>query len=417
MFPLLLGLALLVQGPPTNQDRQPVVRLEDLGKILVARSPEIRAAMYRHDAATKRPSQVSTLPEPKVSYTNFGVGHPFSTLDISDFAYQGFGVSQELPYPGKLALAAEEAKREADVEKEQYRALVIEKTAELKTVYYDWFATVKSIEVAEKSRDLLERVERIARARYEVGKGIQQDVLKAQVDLSTLAQQAETLSQKRASIEAKLQALLNAPLPPGRPADLTATPLPASMEQILASLDTQAPRLRASQAMVDSKAVAIERSKKDYLPDFGFGFQWQKTGGPYRDYYMTTAEVKIPIFFWRKQRLGVEEASARLKESRENYEAARQEVVFMVKDLYLTASSSERLLALYRSGVIPQSSLSLESAMAGYETGKVDFLTLLANFTGLLTYEMQYYQELARHEQAIAKLEGIVSQIKPEVKP
>ena len=60
---------------------------------LLQRNPEIQAARWRFDAATKRPSQVGTLPEPTASYTNFGVGHPFSRLNGSNFAYQGFGVS------------------------------------------------------------------------------------------------------------------------------------------------------------------------------------------------------------------------------------------------------------------------------------------------------------------------------------
>jgi hypothetical protein len=80
----------------------------------------------------------------------------------------------------------------------------------------------------------------------------------------------------------------------------------------------------------------------------------------------------------------------------------------MIKDLYLTASTSERLLALYQAGIIPQASLSLEAAVAGYEVGSIDFLTLMSNFMSLLTYEMQYYEELAKHEQALARLEALV---------
>jgi outer membrane protein TolC len=185
--------------------------------------------------------------------------------------------------------------------------------------------------------------------------------------------------------------------------------LSAGLEEFLASIDSQAPRLRAQQAMLDSRAVGIERSKKEYRPDFAFSFQWQKTGGPFPDYYMATAEVKVPLYFWRKQRLGVEEAAARFQEARQSYASARQELVFMIKDLYLTASTSERLLALYQSGIIPQASLSLESAVAGYEVGSIDFLTLMSNFMSLLTYEMQYYEELAKHEQALARLEALVA--------
>ena len=159
--------------------------------------------------------------------------------------------------------------------------------------------------------------------------------------------------------------------------------------------------------MLDSRAVEIERSKKEYRPDFAFNFQWQKTGAPYHDYYMASAEMKLPLYFWRKQRLGVEEAAARFQQARQSYISTRQELVFTTKDLYLTAKTSERLLALYQSGVIPQASLSLESALAGYEVGSVDFLTLTNNFMSLLTYEMQYYEELAKHEQALARLESI----------
>ena len=111
---------------------------------------------------------------------------------------------------------------------------------------------------------------------------------------------------------------------------------------------------------------------------------------------MATAEIKLPVYFGRKQRLGVEEAQARLQEARENYQAARQDLVFAAKDKYFTAMTSEKLLALFQSGIIPQSSTALESALSGYEVGNVDFLTLLNNAITLLNYEMQYYQELTK---------------------
>src|SRR5579883_1956401 len=110
----------------------------ELIAALVQRNPEIQAARWRFDAATKRPSQVGTLPEPTASFTNFGVGHPFSGLNGSNFAYQGFGISQELPFPGKLALASEEAKREAESEQQKYQASVLDVTSRLKVAYYEW---------------------------------------------------------------------------------------------------------------------------------------------------------------------------------------------------------------------------------------------------------------------------------------
>ena len=157
--------------------------------------------------------------------------------------------------------------------------------------------------------------------------------------------------------------------------------------------------------MVQSRAVGIDRARREYRPDFNFSFQYQKTGSAFHDYYMAMAEIKVPVYFARKQRLGVEEAQARMQEARQNYEADRQDLVFQAKDKYFTAMTSEKLLALFQSGIIPQSSVSLESALSGYEVGNVDFLTLLSNSVTLLNYETQYYQELAKHEQALAELE------------
>lgn len=420
-YGMLLSL-LVVAGSPSPgqipaiaQEAGRVVEIDELVKELLRSNPAIRAAQYRVDAATKRPSQMSTLPEPKLSVSNFGVGHPLSRLRDSDFAYVGFGFSQEIPYPGKLALAGEEARKDVEAEREMYRTLVLDATAQVKAAYFDWFGVIKAIEITRKNRDLLGRLEQIARVRYSVGKGIQQDVLKAQVEQSTLAQQLEVLSQRKATIEARIQSLLNTEAPLGRPAEVRLSPLATGLEEVLSALDAQSPRLKAKQAAIEGRAVAIERSKKDYRPDFGVSVQWQKNGAPFRDYYMAVAEMKVPLYFWRKQRLGVEESVARFREARQDYLADRQELVFQTKDLYLTAKTSERLLALYREGIIPQSALSLESALAAYETGSVDFLTLMNNFMTMLTYEMQYYQEFAKHGQALARLEALIGM--PLIRP
>src|SRR6266481_9051981 len=132
---------------------------QDLLNGLIQNNPEIQAARSRFEAATKRPSQAGTLPEPTVSYTNLGVGHPFSRPNGSEFAYQGFGVSQELPFPGKLALASEEAKREAESIQQNYRSVVLDVTARLKVAYFEWLAASKAIELTRKQSDLLSRFE------------------------------------------------------------------------------------------------------------------------------------------------------------------------------------------------------------------------------------------------------------------
>jgi outer membrane protein, heavy metal efflux system len=380
----------------------------ELLKTLMENNPEIQAARSRFEAATKRPSQAGTLPEPTASYTNLGVGHPFSRPNASEFAYQGFGVSQELPFPGKLALASEEAKREAESIQQNYRTVVVDLTARLKVAYFEWLATHKAIELTREHSDLLSRFEEIARNRYTVGKGLQQDVLKAQLEVSSLEQQIAMLDEKRQRVEAEIASLLAAPAVAIRaPSEIRLSAFSISLDELLKAT-TDSPRVRAEQKMVDARAVGINRSLKDFRPDFGVNLQWQHTGSNFPDYYMASVEVKIPIYYARKQRYALEESYSRLREARQTYQAAQQQAIFQVKDHYLSIQSSERILKLYKTTLLPQAQLTVDSSASAYEVGNIDFLTLLTNLTNLIGMERQYYDELARHEEAIARLEPIV---------
>ncbi|MEO8052788.1 MAG: TolC family protein [Acidobacteriota bacterium] len=381
---------------------------QDLVGSLIENNPEIRAARFRFEAATKRPSQAGTLPEPQASYTNFGVGHPLSRLNGSNFAYHGVGISQELPFPGKLALASEEATREAEAEQQNYHAVVLDVTARLKVAYYEWFAAQKAVETTRKNSDLLSRFEEIARNRYTVGKGLQSDVLRAQFEVSSLEQQLAMLDEKRQRAEAAIASILAWPrVALQAPRELRPSPFSMSLDDLL-NATNESPRVRGEQKMIDARAVGINRSLKDFRPDFGVNFQWQHTGGNFPDYYMATVSVKIPIYYARKQRYALEESYSRLNEAKQNYRAAQQQSAYQVKDQYLAIQSSERILNLYKTTLIPQASLTVDSSTSAYEVGTVDFLSLLTNLTTLISLERQYYDEVARHEEAIARLEPIV---------
>src|SRR6267378_8205920 len=384
------------------------LRPQDLLDGLMQNNPEIQAARSRFEAATKRPSQAGTLPEPTASYTNLGVGHPFSRPNASEFSYQGFGVSQEFPFPGKLALASEEAKREAEGVQQNYRAVVLDVTARLKVAYYEWLTVNKAIELTRKHSDLLSRFEEIARNRYTVGKGLQQDVLKAQLEVSTLEQQLAMLDEKRQRAEAEIASLLAVPSVALRaPGEIQSSAFSISLDELIRATN-DSPRVRAEQKMVDARAVSINRSLKDFRPDFGVNLEWDHTGGNFPEHYMATVEVKIPLYYARKQRYALEESYSKLREAKQNYQAVRQQAIYQVKDQYLSIQSSERILNLYKTTLMPQASLTVDSSVSAYEVGSIDFLSLLSNLTNLISLERQYYDEVARHEEAIARLEPIV---------
>jgi cobalt-zinc-cadmium efflux system outer membrane protein len=286
--------------------------------------------------------------------------------------------------------------------------LCLDRVARLKVAYYEWLRVSKAIELTRKNNDLLSRFEEIARNRYTVGKGLQQDVLKAQLEVSTLQQQLEMFTERRQRTEAEIASLLAIPaVALHTPGEIQASSFSVPLEELLKST-ADSPRVRAQQKLVDARAVGINRSLKDFRPDFGVALQWQHTGSNFPDYYMATVNVKIPIYYGRKQRYALEESYSHLNEAKQNYQAAQQQAIYQVKDQYLSIQSSERILNLYKTTLMPQASLTVDSSVSAYEVGSIDFLSLLANLTNLISLERQYYDEVARHEEAIARLEPIV---------
>ena len=373
-------------------------------------SPQLLAARASWEAATKRPAQEGSLPDPRVSIRNFGVGRPVSGLNVSNFAFVSIGASQEIPYPGKLELRRNVATEEARAEAERYRQLELDVLAQIKLRYYDYAYLEQALETVAEDRDLLQQFLKIAEARYAVGKGIQQDILQAQIQLTVLLEREEIFRRKRDSAVAAINALLNrSPDDPlGSPAELEPSAFPDELNELYKQAQQSSPLLRSTEHEVSRNAAALDLSRKEYRPDFKAGFEWQRTGSLFPDYYVASFEAKIPLYFWRKQRLGVEEAASKLVAARHEYRARAQDVLFRIKDHYLMARSAERLASLYKTAMVPQATLALESAISSYEVGTVDFLTLINAATLALDYELQYYQQISAYQQALAQMEPIV---------
>jgi len=401
---------LLLRLPVFGQPRDEPARLASLLDEARFSNPHLKAARAGWEAATKRPSQEGTLPDPRISVRDFGVGQPFSALNTSNFAFLSLGVSQEIPFPGKLRLRENAALEEARAEEQRYRQLELDVLSQVKLHYYDYYYAAKALETVAKDRDLLERFVKIAEARYSVGRGIQQDILRSQLELTLLHDREEGFLQRRDSAVAAINTLLDrSPDDPlGPPEELEQAPFPTEVTDLYQSAQQYSPALRAQEHEVSRSAVALNLSRKEYRPDFRVGFEWQRTGSMFRDYYVAAFEAKIPLYFWRKQRLGVEEAASKLVEARHTYQAKTRDLLFEVKDYYLMARAADRLVSLYKSAIIPQATLALESAISAYEVGSVDFLTLISAANVLLDYELEYYKQFAAYQQALARMEPTV---------
>ncbi|MGE0680245.1 MAG: TolC family protein [Candidatus Binatia bacterium] len=375
----------------------------NLGKLMhetAENNPEIKAARQRWEASQAVIPQVQTLPDPRV---NFGYKDMMEREEM-------YGLSQEIPFPGKLRLRGAIASREAERAEQEYMATRLRVIARLKEAFYDLHLIHKSIEIVDKNKLLLQDFESTARARYGVGRATQQDVFRAQTEISRVLARLATLAQRKESLRAEINRLLNRPpfAPLGAPPEIAVTPLRQGLPELTTILDRASPLLRARVKDVERGDEAVALARREYFPDFeinGFGFYNETMN---ENGYQLMLGVKIPLYYATKQREGVREAFANRESAAQELQAVKQDLQFRLKDNVAQVQRAEQLVAILKDAIIPQATLTLESAQAGYAVGSVDFLTLLNSLLTLQENELELHGEMVEHEKAVARLEEIL---------
>lgn len=400
----LIFLILLQVGPAAPES------LDDLVRVVLEQNPEIHAAARSWEAAQARPSQARALPNPTVSfsYRNSGSPLPGTSVGENPMSFVEPVLTQRLPFPGKRGLRGEIAETEADTEGRFYDAARLRVVADLKRAWFDLYRVERSTETVERSRELLDRFTSVARSRYEVGEGLQQDVLRAQVEQTLLEDRLSELGRQAGQLRARINELLDRPsgVTVGTAPDPTLSPLDYTAEELFAIAEEANPVLASYRLGIERSSKSLELARKEHLPDFDIRFG-RVFMGSFDDLWDVSVSTEIPLFFGQKERRGVEESAARLRESESELDAASQRLEREVTDLYLAAGTAGHLENLYREAVIPQASLTLESSLTAYRVGSVDFLSVLEHWSTLLEFEIDYYTQVAEHEQALVGLEEL----------
>jgi outer membrane protein TolC len=395
-------------GDGNSVDSAARLSLDETVREALEKNPEVQSALHTAKALERRIPQVKALPDPTVSVGWAGNVTPFSIMSGDASSYRGVTVSEQFPYPGKLKLQGAMAAKEVDAAQADYEAVRRRVATEVKAAFFDYFYFEKAIQTTTQNKDLLEKLSKIAEARYRVGKTMQQDVLRSQIEISLLIEKLTILEQQKETAQARLNAYLlrkpESPLPP--PAEVTPSTMLYSQEELYALAQENDPAVLKNQQMVDRSRLGIALAERQYRPDIGVSYMFQQRSAQ-QDMNGLTFNVSIPVFYKTKQRQGVAEASESLVSAEKMRDNRLNEVRFELKQQYLAAKAAERLLSLYSKGVVPQSSLALESSMASYQVGSVDFLSLIANFRTLLNYEVDYYRQLADYQIALARMESL----------
>lgn len=388
---------------------QPSVNLRTLVDEALKNNREILVAQKRYEAAAQRPRQAGALPDPTLSvgYDSNGNPLPGAGLGSNPTSNIGVSVTQPIPYPGKRRLRENIAGKEAEGAFEDYQLTRLNVIARLKQAFFQLQHSYASDEVLERNRQLLMELLKVTEARYSVGKAAQQDIFKLQTQLSIIDAKALQLQQEQQVAEAEILRLLDRPPGStlGRPGEPHVESMPASLEQLYSHALTS-PVLLRDQKTIEQSELAVNLARKDFYPDYAIsgGYYNQGSMAPM---YMLRLDIGLPIFASRKQRPALTERVNDLAAARHTYEATEQGVHAQIKQDYTIAQTSLDLMKLYDDTAIPQAKLSIESSLPSYETGDLDFLSVLTNYTTLIDLEMNYHQEMLNYHLALTRLEEV----------
>jgi outer membrane protein TolC len=412
-MPLLL---LLFTAPAfaeiyTESVQEPIA-IDALVAEAMRSNPEITAARSHWQGTTKVPQQVATLDDPQIYVQEFTVGSPApaSGYETSDFYYTGFGFSQDIPGPGKLKLRAQRAQKDAEYAHANLESVERRVEEKVRETGLNLFYLTRVRDLLERTRADLQTVAQGAEQQYRTGMAQQQDVLKAQLATTTTMKDSEMNRGDLAAAEASLKALLGREqdAPDIAIADVSPTSFNLAETQLGDAAEAGSADLKMARAMLAGSKDALDLARHDYWPDFSLGYQYDKTGPGFRDYYMLTVGAKIPLYFWRKQTPAVQQAAEEKQSAESQLRATRLSAVSDLRSAAVEARSQEHIITLYHDGLIPQAEATLSSATAAYRTGKVDFQTLLAAVIDLLNLREGYYRAIADHEIAVARVKQII---------
>ncbi len=400
---LLLGCNLAAAGETLDPEQAVAEAL--------AGNPGLAQIRERAAAMAAIPSQVGTLPDPVIGFNLLNL--PVDSFDPTQEAMTQlqFGVSQSIPFPGKLALKAQAAVHEAEAAGEQVRELRLMLARDVRTLWWRLFYLDQALRIVAANQELLRQFVEIAQTKYKVGSGLQQDVLLAQLELSRLLERQIQLEGLRRTEAARLNALLD------RPADRPVR-LPAERDEVLPGLpeltelfaeaEENRPLLARERLLIEAARSRRELAEEELKPDFQVGAFYSlrggenPDGGDRADFLSLRLGVKVPLYADRKQRKAIDQRSSELAGRIFGLQDALRRVQAEIASHRADYVRYSEQAELFRSGIIPQARQTVASMLAGYQVGKVDFLNLVRAQITLYDYETRYWRVVSEAQAARA---------------
>lgn len=402
--PAILVGAVFALGPTVAagaRENSDTLRVADAIAEALSANPRLASARHRADAAAQRAAPAGALPEPMLMVglmnrpIDFGSPEPMTMNSVQ--------LSQRFPWPGRLGdarRAQDELALSAALEADETAATVV---ARVTASYYRIAYLDRAIRIMGDTRALLGDLLDVAEARYEVGTGLQQDLLQAQVAVARMDADIRMMRENRTAAAARFNALL------GRAATgevgTLALPEPGSMpdqiDELMATAAARRPALSGAHARVESARAMRDVRERAHLPDFNVTLGYAQR--PSLDDFVTLmVGVSLPLRQGSIQAPQRREAAALLSAEEAMVTELYNETYAALVEERARATRAAELHELYRTRVIPQSRAAVEAGLSAYRVGSLDFMSVLDSQMTVNRYEIESVRLAAEHQEALA---------------
>ena len=386
--------------------------LEEYIRFALAENPDIQAARNRVEAFAHQVPVAGSLPDPMLSLTV----QPQPVQTAAGPQNLILSANQKIYWAGKLGTRSSVAAAQTNVARQQLAAIELATIEKVKRAYYELYYIQQAIAVTEADQNLLADIRDVANTQYKAGKTSQQDVLRAELEISVVENELIQLRQRLESSQARLARLLHI-APQTRVLALDHLPtdqLPDDLDWLHSQAVAKRPQLHAQLAAIERDRQSVELARLEYRPDVTLGFSWidVANGGlsPVangRDAFLLTTGFNLPVYR-RRLDSSLRSAEAKVASSAREYDSLRDGTLEEVTDLFAQARSQQDMLTLFREDILPKTRQTLQVSSRAYNVGEVDFLQLLDNWRQLLRYEVSYRRLEASVRQTMAELERVV---------
>jgi outer membrane protein TolC len=422
----LAEIAALLGQHHEPEASSPALTLKEVERIALAENPEIAVAARRVAIAEAHGPAAGSLDDPIAMYRGWGV--PLEKPWDYNAAQNMFSVSQTLPGAGKRGLRASVAESDVDVAKAQLEQVCLEVRVRVHKAFDDLLLAQDELRIHDQHVDIARQAIEAARIKYAVGKVSQQDILKAQVTLTGLAEHMIRFDRDADLARARLNTLLGrdpaAPLNvQGDYAVLVALPAAQTLEDL--ALQSR-PDLVAAREAAERSHKEQALAKRAFLPDFTIsaGYMLMQPSQNMRNAYMVEGSMNLPWLNHRKHDAEIREATATATEQDAELAELRNSAFGQSQEVLVEARAAQQLAHMYHDQLRPQAETTLQASVIAYENDKTDFLDLLDSQMTVVDVDLDWFQAVADFDSRLADLELATGtsldqqqQTTPEVKP